>query len=491
MKKVLIIFVFTFAAVPATAQTDLSRILKLASENNPSLQEAELGIEQAQKNVESQEALYPWTLNANTGFRFDEQPTEDAIQSGVRTSTAYTGSVEVLKQFTWGSRLSLRFDLNRTTAKIPVNIPQFNVSQIQEIGPNYGSGFTATVNQPLLRGFGTSLYSIPVRGARQQKSVAELQALRAKQDVVASVYNAYWNWVRASWEFDDANEQLSRAEYYKEITEAQIQAGTVAALQREIVLQRTLAAEQAILVTKSNLADRYDDLLKAIGVAPGTDLKITAPETVPLPENQPTLQSSIASAFERSPDIALLSAETQGAELTVEQSEDATKPTLDGVVTLSQLGLSTDIDESLAQVATFDFTTFFIGLNFSMPLGNKNARYKLEADRINVRRAEVRRAIAEREIREQVKKAFQLVSLQTDRRGLSEQEIALAKTNLDAMREKYEAGRASYSEMRDLETELQNAELRDRQSKADLMLALIALARLDGTLLQIFRTSAK
>lgn len=479
---------FSFLAGPVGAQNspEIERVLKLAFENNPSLAEASLGIQQADANLVSQQALYPWTLNANTGFRFDEQPTEDAIQSGVRTSTIFQGYVEILKQFTVGTRLNVRFDLNRNLSKVPINLPQFNINQIQTIGPNYGTSLSATVNQPLLRGFGTRLYTLPIEGARQQKSVAELTEIRAQQDVVANVLRNYWAYVRATWDLEAAKDQLGRADYYKEITDAQIQAGTVAPLQREIVKQRTLAAEQAILVARASLADREEDLRESIGVKDTVEINVSTD----LPEiRPPTLEESLESAFKQSPDVQLLEAEVAANRLAVQQSEDAVKPQLDGVATIAQLGLSEDLDESLAQVGTFDFTTFFIGLNFTMPIGNKNARYKLSADRVNVLRSEKRRDIARDQVAAQIRKAHRLVMLQAERRKLSAEEIVLAKTNLDATREQYEAGLTSYSEMRTLETELQDAQLRDRQSKAEYIQSIIALRRLDGTLFEAFGIS--
>ncbi|GEM_PF-4380737 len=458
-------------------------ILIIAFKNNASFKEFKLGVKEAQELQKSNSGLYPWLLNADGGFRFDEQPTVDVIQSGTRKSTVFQGGVEIIKQFTIGTRLSARLDVNRSSAEIPFTLPGLNIDQIQKIGPNYGTSLSFNITQPILRGFGSQLYDIPLASARQKTSLAELQLNRQAADLVNNVLQAYWQWVRANWELESARARLKRTAWLTKTTDTQIQAGTLAELEHDIVEQQNAVAEQALLSAELAVEDAADEIKKWVADPDFSPKNI--PKKVEL-GNMHSLEESIKNAIASSPELQLFDAEVDAAKLAQVASENDKKVKLDVIGSLTQSGLSEDVLDSLGQVGSLDFTSFFLGLSFSMPLDNSKANHQNESEKIKVIRAGLKKQAAELALKTQIKKAFRLIHIQTKRAHISEKEIVLAKKNLSAIQEKFSAGRASHLEVMQVEDNLLDAELRNRQTKIDLVLASIALRRLDGSLLDYY-----
>jgi len=205
-----------------------------AIQNNPRFVEAGLQVHESALQMRGQQSLRPYTLSANGGFNFDEQPTSGVIEDGVRTSYFLSLSSTLAKQLIWGTQMSLRFDFTRNEATVPFTVAQLGISDLQRIGPNYGNLLQFSVTQPILRGFGADINDLPLAVAKQQKTIAELQRRRTAHDLTAEVLDAYWSWVRASREVDAVAASLQRSKTIAELTLAQIEAGQLAELERDI-----------------------------------------------------------------------------------------------------------------------------------------------------------------------------------------------------------------------------------------------------------------
>jgi outer membrane protein TolC len=473
--------IFTlFISAPAFALTP-DEALRAALADSPKFQETSLSVKQSEVQVKAQQSLRPYTLQAEGGLNYAEQPSSGVIEDGVRESTFASVSVGILKQFVYGTALSVSLDFSRATARIPFTVPDFNISEIREIGPNYAPTLQLQVTQPLLKNFGEDVNNLPVRAAEQQLEAAQLQRLRAGHDLAAEVLNAYWRWARTCLERDAVAASLERTRQLAEFTVAQIEAGQLAELERDIVQQRVSQAEQSLLIAESSVVDAWQGLERAIGRVPGSPPPAT-PE-IPQTPAAPNLEAALQAARASSPDLALLKADLDAATLQLVRSRNLVKPDLSAVARLSQGSLSEDIPEAYSQVFGLDYTSAFLGLNFTMPLDNGLADGQLTADLMAVERAELRRKEAELTLEQTVRQAERLFATQARRVAMSNTEITLARKNVEAFEEKYRAGLASYLELLDLQRSLEDAEIRNAQARVDVLLAHINLLRVTGGLL--------
>ncbi len=455
--------------------------LREAAKNNPRFQDAGLQIKQSQRNLEGQKSLRPWTFRAEGGVSYDEQPSSGVIEDGTRKTTFGTAGVELLKQFVIGTQLSVRLDWNRSRAEIPFTVPDFNISEIRIIGPNFGGNLSARVTQPLLRNFGSEVGSLPEVAAQTQLTAAELQRERAAHDLVMEVMNAYWSYVRIHMERDALKASLERTAAFAELTIAQIEAGQLAELERDIVQQRVSQAEQALILAETQVVDAWEGLEVAMGRSPGSTPLAYSALNPPIATY--TIDELLTKARAANPDLAALAADVRANELNLVRSRNQTRPQLDAVASVSQRSLSDEVGESFTQIAALEYTSFFLGMNFIIPLDNTLATAQLEADEIALERAQLRLREAELMVNRQARQALRLYESQKKRAILSSQEIELARKNLDATNLKYQGGLTSYLEVMELERTLQDAEIRAAQILVDVQLALLGVRRLTGELL--------
>jgi outer membrane protein TolC len=196
-----------------------------------------------------------------------------------------------------------------------------------------------------------------------------------------------------------------------------------------------------------------------------------------------SIDELVSKARAANPDLAVLTADVRANELNLIRSRNQTRPQLDAVASVSQRSLSTEVGESFSQIAALKYTSFFLGMNFILPLDNTLATSQLEADEIALQRAQLRLREAELMVDRQARQALRLYESQKKRAVLSAQEIELARKNLDATNLKYQGGLTSYLEVMELERTLQDAEIRAAQILVDVQLALLGVRRLTGELL--------
>lgn len=482
-----LLLLLTLLSSVATAQTlTPQEVVRRSVQHNPKMAELGLTVREAQLDAHAQQGSRPWTLRSEAGLQFDEQPSVGVIDTGVRRTTTVRGSAELLKQFVTGTTLALRLDLSRTVSEIPFTVPDLNIDETRRFGPNWIAAASVQATQPLLKGRAPKVNDLTRQLANQQLEVAELQKRQAANALIAESLDAYWRWVGAELALQARTASVTRTRKLSDATIAQIEAGQLAELERDIVAQRIAAAEQTLLGAEVAVLDATDVLRDALGESATANNTFTAPTQFARPTELPTVDEALAAARHASPDIALLQQQVAAANLATIRSKDQRIPQLDAVATLAQLGLAESLIDAMEQVATVDFTSFFVGLNFAVPLDNTFARKTHEADEVAVLLAKARRDDAHREVDLRVRQAHRVLQTHQKRLDLSETEIALATKNLAAMESKFAAGLASYLEVLQLEEDLSAAQERYDQARIDAITSLIALHRLTGELIDVW-----
>lgn len=475
-------------AQPLTPQD----VLQATIARNPRMAELGLTVREAELDAAAQLALRPWTLQTEGGAQGSEQPSVGVIEDGVRRTTTFNASATLLKQFVYGTTLSVAFDLGRTVSKVPFTVADLGISETRTIGPNWSASAGVQARQPLLKGRSREVNELTQTLANQQLELAELERRQAANTLVAEALDAYWNWVAAQLDLSASTQSLARTRVLSEATLAQIEAGQLAELERDIVEQRIAAAEQTLVTAEAAVLDAAETLREVMGESMTPAGPWTAPTQLPTEVVAvPTVDAVLDAARRSSPEVALLDQQVAAARLATIRSRDQVRPELDAIGTISQVGLAGDLGETLVQVGGLNYTVWFLGVSFAVPLDNKLARRTLEADEVAVMAAEARRDDALREIELRVRQARRLLETQQRRLALSGREIELARKNLSAMQAKFEAGLASYLEVLQLEEDLSSAELRYNAARIDVITARVTIDRLSGTLLDVWGLEVK
>lgn len=344
-----------------------------------------------------------------------------------------------------------------------------------------------SVTQALLQGFGPAVNLARVRQA-QIDTVASLFQLRGfVEALLAEVESAYWRYVLAAEEIEIFERSLAVAEQQRDDVRERIDVGLLAptesaATEAEVALRR-----QALIDARSQLLAQRLRLLRLLNIEmDGTgferQLSLSSDPTI---ANRPLvdLDERLELAQRLRPDLAEALLRLEQDRLEVIVTRNGLLPRLDLFAALGKTGFADTFAGSFEEIDsdTYDLTA---GFRFSYFLGNDTARglnRAAVATRAqaagaieNLRqliRLDVRLAAVELE------RARQLITASATTRRLQEATLA-------AEQERFDVGTSTTLLVAQAQRDLLAAEIAEVEAIVAYRLALIALYRAEGSLLE-------
>src|SRR5581483_6638289 len=135
--------------------------------------------------------------------------------------------------------------------------------------PSYTSNFSATVVQPLLRGFLIDNNRQQLKVTAISRDISDTQLRGTIATTLASVRNAYWELVYAIQAVDVARGSLDLAEKLVEDNKARVEIGTMAPL--DIVQAQAEAATRKQTLAQAEATWRTSELALKRLIVSGTD----------------------------------------------------------------------------------------------------------------------------------------------------------------------------------------------------------------------------
>jgi outer membrane protein TolC len=413
----------------------------------------------------------------NTPFaEFDPlDPTRSLITS--MPTDAFNNTLGLTKTNVLGGQWGLNWTENPMRIAEPGPFP---------LNPENPTALQLSYTQPLLQGAGFRVNTAPIVIARLNTEQSFFQDKDSVQELVRGVIEAYWTlvldrlivWARKiQVEQSKENFELERARLK---TGLRGDAGTVA--QAKVTYSQfqasLIAAEAAVLTEEGTLRN----LLR---LPPEDDRRIV-PVSIPASQRlKPDWNELTRIAEQRRPDIVELKIIAEADQVRLLQARNQTLPQLNAMATYTWNGLSGEMPngERLATAAG-QYTSWSMGVNFSVPLGFRQGRAL-------VRQQELLIARDQANIDEQVHLALhQLAASIRDLDSAYTQYLAYRETraaaeiNLQLQNEKLRAGRGIYLDVLQALNDWGNAVTSEAQQLLTYNIALAALERQTGTILE-------
>ena len=259
----------------------------------------------------------------------------------------------------------------------------------QGISPVWFDQFVVQFRQPLLRGFGVDFNRSQIRLYKLGRRQAAQQFRRQVRDVLRQTEEAYWRLTQARASLVIAAKLLADFEQiYNLLYE-----------RRDFdVYKIQLADSKARLErSKADFAQRIadvrnaEDQLIAIINDPEVDLADEV-EIIPvdLPNYHPLVIDRIAevqTALENRAEIVEAKLAIDGATIQVGVAKNQTQPQLDVSFRYAVDGLGAGHEDAFDQVTMNDFTEYYIGLDFELPVGNRARRAALHRAKLEYAQA--------------------------------------------------------------------------------------------------------
>ncbi len=342
-----------------------------------------------------------------------------------------------------------------------------------------------TVSQSLLRGLGPATNLARVRAARIDADVSAYELRGFAELLIADVERAYWDFARLLREVQILEESVSLADQLLKDTEERVRIGTLAQIE-------LAAAKSELAFRRQDLLDARADaekarlllvrLLNPAGTDPwALDVRLQSP-LVSADEAIGNVEDHVAVAHQKRPELNQARLLVARGDLDVVRTRNGLLPRMDIFVTMGRSGYAGSFGDAWRDRGS-DHYDVAAGITFELPIRRRtgHARYdravleRGRADEVvaNLRQlgdGDVRTAFVEAD------RAKAMIAAATATRELDEQK-------LEGEWDKHRIGRASTFQVARAQRDLTRSRRREAAALADERVALVELARLEGSLL--------
>ncbi len=339
-----------------------------------------------------------------------------------------------------------------------------NKASVNLRNPQFTSGLTGALVQPLLRGFKIDATRAAIMANRLTQQNDDITVNATTSTTQANVRNAYWDLVFAIQAVEAAQNSFDLASRLVQDNQSRVEIGTLApidivtaqaeqATRRQTLVQAQATVRTNELALKRLIVSGTDDPLWTSSINP-VDLPSTTPEAI-------DLEAAVTRALTNRTDILQTRNNLKISDINLRNQVDATKPQLNLTANYGLNGLggpqfvfSGPVDpltgarpstvlpsgytDALRNIVGFDAPTWTVGFTFAYPLGRSSqqatvARSKLalEQTAANLKSLELQIATDVTNAALTVQSSLESVQASGVARELSQKRLEAAQSKMD------------------------------------------------------------
>jgi outer membrane protein TolC len=383
--------------------------------------------------------------------RFDPQLKLNNAFDRVEDPHAEIGPVSPIIDGTRVDNYDFDLELSKTThtggeatLSVSDNLSRFKPG-VFPLNPQNSSAVTLGYIQPLMRGAGQAANMAPIVIARIETERSFFQLKDSVQELVRGVIDAYWLVVAARTNVWSRRQQVDQGKAAFERAEARQRRGFSSA--GEVAQARLALAnfEASLIGAEAAVLEREAALRNIMGLPP-SDSQRLVPVTPPSVDRLKVNWNEIIQlAEERRPDLIELKLIIEADEQFLVQARNQAQPQLDAVALYRWNGLEGETPAgSHLSTNGGEFTDWTLGVNFSVPLGLRQARATLRRRELIIERdrANLDQGLhsAQHDLAANVRRLAQFYEQYAAYRRARE----AARANLDQQMADFNAGRAIF-----------------------------------------------
>ncbi|MFQ5449874.1 MAG: TolC family protein [Nitrospinaceae bacterium] len=379
-------------------------------------------------------------------------------------------------------------------------------SSFAGLNPQYSSDLEFSFTQPMLKNFGIDNNKRNIYIASNDVKISDFDFENKVIETVTGVENVYWDLVFSIEDLKVKEKSLQRARDLEKKVRAQVRVGTLAPL--EILQAKSeVASREQLLLQARNLIDDNEDNLKNI-----INIRFSSPEGRKRiqPADKPgfsakeeiSLENALKKALKKRPDYLSRKKTLENQNILVKYNENQVYPSVDLVGSLGLNGISGNAvriagfggaggqspfgggyDETLANLFSTQFFKWQVGVKFSYPLGNRSAKSRLTASRLQVAQTLLDLKDLEKKIVVEVREAVR--QIKTDIKRVQAARVArkLAEEKLSAEEKKFEVGMSTSFNILEFQEDLAEEQSNEIKAIIDYNKSIIQLRKVMATTL--------
>ena len=340
---------------------------------DPAIADAELRKESARFDPRASAAYFGSRIN---------QPPDSFFGPGLSTNTRrdeanFAAGLE--KLWPWGTTTRLTYDPSLGYLFFPQGTSSgFN--------PAYTTATVFEVRQPLLRAGGWKVNTAPIQIAAARADQTQWEVTQVTLAQLRSITDAYWKLHAAMIALQAVESVLPLADEVVRIEQLRLES------QRSIYMDVARASVNLENLKRQrsqaqlNVVQREYDLRQLLGLPSSDGTLLTPIDTPSQLKASFDVGMLVQTAYSRRPDLNRRRARREEQEWRLVAARNGKLPQLDFRALTRTSGLNSRLDDSLDQLSTFKYTDWTVGLEFSVPLGNRRAKADVESAELQLMR---------------------------------------------------------------------------------------------------------
>jgi outer membrane protein len=350
----------------------------------------------------------------------------------------------------------------------------------------YATRLGMTVNQALLRGFGTDVNLARLRQARLDTRLSEYELRGFTEFLVAEVERTYWDYALARRQIEIFEESLKLARQQLNETQELIAVGRLAEAELPAVQAEVAAQEQGLINARSNMESIRLQLLRLLN-PPGAGLWKREVDLIfqpILPEIKlDDVEQYVAVSMRMRPLLNQARIGVLRDDLELVRTKNGLLPLMDLFVNLGKSGYADSFHDSVNNIDGDSYDVLG-GLRFEYPFWNREA--KARHQRAQLSREQSEKALenlsqlVEVDVRTayiEVNRTKQQIAASTATRRFDEEKLRIET-------EKFRVGRSTSFLVAQAQRDLLVSRIAEVQALANYLKALVNLYQQDGSLLE-------
>lgn len=416
-----------------------------------------------------QEAVFDTILKAEVDYT-DDRRKKSSTLLGTKTTEANC-NLGLSKRLSRGTDIDLDLTNKRGSTD----------SLFATLNPSYESTLKLSLTQPLGKNRGGLIDRGNIETAKLNIENADSASLDRIEAALATTEKAYWNLVLAYKVLKIKEDMLKWAEELFNLNKERIKTGLVEetdiyASEANLYLRRT-----ELLIAQNDVQSAVKRL--KLEMNDSSPAKIIPREELSIEDESIFLESKLREAFARRRDYRRARNNIRAKAIQLEMKANSRWPQMDLIASLARNGLDTQYGTALVDIFEDDNPTYFVGLKFSFPFGNRKARSEYERTSLEKARTLVDIQRLERVIVTDVDERVRAVKVNRERAGQQLRIKDLQKLKLKGEEKKFKYGRSNSDTLIRFQEDLLQAEIAEIESLVDYRKSLVDLELTQNTLL--------
>lgn len=464
-------------------ELSLDEAVKRALENNVDIAVQRYEPEISEENVEVAAGVYDPVLTSNVSRLSRKNPSTGSFSGAERVeSTELTYNFGGSQRLKTGGVLDLTFNNDRVRTNNIFTNPN----------PQFTSGLQALFAQPLMRDFRVDSFRQNLRVAKKNREISDVQFRQTVVNTTAAVKQLYYDLIFAIDNLGAQGKSLELAKKLLEENQIKVRVGTMAPLDVVAAESEVASREEGVILAEAAVADAEDAIKRAI--FPQSEAGMWEHRVVP--KDKPTAEAisinvaaALANALQNRTDIQAARKGIETADYTIDFTRNQLRPQFDLVASYALAGVGGTIarrevvgglpigpiidtipggyGDALSNVFGFDNPTWNLGVNFALPIGNRQARAANARARISKDQATASLRRLELQVASEVRAAARAVETNFKRVESTRAARVLAERRLDAEQKRFAAGMSTNFLVTQAQRDLSLAEVAEIRAVGD------------------------